>query len=90
MKKKISKVILREQISLDELVNKKAQKWILGGYGGVSGNCPYYCSIVFNNGTGIDFDCCLGSLGECQDYVQMVAYYYHIQDDVCGTSCGNY
>ena len=39
--KNLSKLVLREQISPAELVSKKSQKWILGGYGG--GNDEYDC-----------------------------------------------
>ena len=36
---KIKKLVIREHIEVADLVSKKAQKWILGGYGGMSGTC---------------------------------------------------
>ena len=40
--KKLSKLVLREHISQSDLVNKRAQKYILGGYG--EDMCTVHCS----------------------------------------------
>ena len=42
--KKLSKIVLREHISQEDFVSKKAQKYLLGGSGGGGGNCSIKCN----------------------------------------------
>ena len=61
--KRLSKLVLREHIQQDEILNKKGQKWILGGFfGGYDCYCGYPSQY-----------CCTGSshmdcAAKCVDY----------------------
>jgi len=47
--KKLSKLVLREHISPGDIISKKAQKFIVGGYDDYCNGMPYYHSCCDGN-----------------------------------------
>ena len=68
---KIKKLVIREHIEVADLVSKKAQKCILGAYGGGSGSI--YCKVYTDCGLMFEGHCGLQYTYECES--ALVAYY---------------